>query len=356
VGMGTQQSISRALFVCRGSVQDGMGHVTRSLAVALEMSRHAKVKFVVLGDNYVNNLLVGRGLDYQIIGRNDSIISTLNGFQPEVVFLDMLTIDQPEFDAVQSMAMTVSLSPIFDQQGRVDMIFSRATPEHLLSTYENSGPVLRSGLDYAVINEHCIRIPEETYAANLEHRSLAVAISMGGADASNKALRVLQSVKRVPSRMVFWVLLGQGYVHSYQSLVDCMSDSPQHEIILAKTNESMWRILGTCSFAILGSGVTTFESAFAGLPSINILEEVRQEFLTRDLVENRVCLSASYPMDDALSTINESLTYFDDNRDELLEMHRRSKLLIDGQGVKRIIEETRVHFRQQYKAIGIGSI
>ena len=36
--------------------------------------------------------------------------------------------------------------------------------------------------------------------------------------------------------------------------------------ILAKTNRSMWRVLGNCSLAILAGGVTSYEAAFAGCP------------------------------------------------------------------------------------------
>ena len=65
----------------------------------------------------------------------------------------------------------------------------------------------------------------------------------------------------------------EGYNHSYQSLVDVINRNNRHEIILAKTNRSMWEILSNCNVAILAGGLMLVESIYAGLPSINIFEK-----------------------------------------------------------------------------------
>ena len=148
------ESFSRVMFLCRGSLRDGMGHVTRSRSVALEMTRHADVKFVVVGDSFTNNLLVDSGIDYQIVASVDEANQILNYFRPQVVFIDMLEMSENEFDALSSYSMTVSLSPIFNQQDNVDMVFSRTRLAYLERGVRTRGPQLHCGPEYAIISDH----------------------------------------------------------------------------------------------------------------------------------------------------------------------------------------------------------
>ena len=69
--------VLRVLFLCRGSLRDGLGHVIRSRTLALEMARRAAVQMIVIGDKYVDALLVGYGLNYQLFFEDTMLLSTL---------------------------------------------------------------------------------------------------------------------------------------------------------------------------------------------------------------------------------------------------------------------------------------
>ena len=194
-----------------------------------------------------------------------------------------------------------------------------------------------------------MRISEEVYRYSLEQNPLSIVISMGGSDASNNTLQVLNALRSVSSSMLFWVLLGEGYEHSYQALVDCMQKDSRHEIILAKTNNTMWRIMRMCTLAILAGGTITYEAAYAGLPSINIFEVEKHVFLIKELVEKGVSLNAGYPLSDALSVVKANVAYLECSRDELLAMHRKSKDLIDGLGARRIAQEMELFYWRDFR-------
>jgi spore coat polysaccharide biosynthesis predicted glycosyltransferase SpsG len=240
--------------------------------------------------------------------------------------------------------MTVSLSPIFNRLLEVDVVFHRTAIRGENWPAVGTKPLVRSGLEYAIIGEHCHRIPEDMYRRNLEREALSIAISMGGTDAANKTLQVVRTIKQIPERLVVWVLLGEGYAHSYQDLVDAMRGS-QHEIVLAKTNDSMWRILSTCSLAILAGGTTTYEAAYAGLPSINTLETDQHLFLVQELVERGLCLCAGRTFPESLGALTSMVSHLNANRQELATMHVRSRGAIDGLGVQRVISEIRGYYR-----------
>lgn len=347
--MSKVNPVLRVLFLCRGSLRDGLGHVIRSRTLALEMARRAAVQMIVVGDKYVDALLVGYGLNYQLFFEDTMLLSTLEEFKPHVVVFDMVYFPKPEFQAIKKQAMTVSLSPVFNCLDQTHLFFHRTVYNSDEWNFGVHKPVLRCGLKYAVVRENCMRISEEVYRYSLEQNPLSIVISMGGSDASNNTLQVLNALRSVSSSMLFWVLLGEGYEHSYQALVDCMQKDSRHEIILAKTNNTMWRIMRMCTLAILAGGTITYEAAYAGLPSINIFEVEKHVFLIKELVEKGVSLNAGYPLSDALSVVKANVAYLECSRDELLAMHRKSKDLIDGLGARRIAQEMELFYWRDFR-------
>jgi len=325
----------RVLCLCRGSVQDGLGHVTRTRAVARSLASHATVRIVVIGDGCADALLTRRGFDFRSVRSEEEAMAEVRSFAPEVVTLDMLRFDRERCRALASSSTTVSLSPVFDALDEVALFFHRTQQ---LGPEWKPGPQVRAGLQYSVVSSHCTPIPSEIFHHHLEPECLSIAISMGGTDAANHTIRVLETLKAAERQWLVWVLLGEGYAHSYQAIVDLMKGS-RHEIILAKTNDSMWRILRTCSVAVLAAGTTTYEAAHAGLPAINLLSDPAKYFLIQELVEAGACIGAPVDFETGLRSLNEHLIRLDDDRTLLAQMHERGPALIDGAGADRIAAE-----------------
>lgn len=339
--MNASQRDQHVLMICRGSARDGLGHVMRTRTVAQELARTGGVSVVVIGDRVVDALMAPSGLDWQLV---DDDRAALDAFEahvrssapPSAVVFDTMRFDEAAFDAIKSVCPVASLSPIFDRLGQCDALFHRTRhlpPEVSGSTYTGD---LHAGLEYAVIRRGIAPIEEDHYNRTVLHDPLAVAVSMGGGDAQNKTLQVLEALRRVRKRLLLWVLLGEGYSHSYQALVDCVRRSAQHEIILAKTSDSMWRVLHNCSLAVLAGGTVTYEAAHARLPSINLFESADHTFLVRELVDHGVCLSAGHPFDAAVECAVEHIERLDIERSRLAAMHRAARGLIDDQGASRI--------------------
>lgn len=328
----------KAMFICRGSIADGLGHVIRSRRLADVMRERFEIKMAILGDDSAENLLIQQAFDFTITTSEDHLRSHIRHFGPDFVVFDLVTIDDKTFDLVRSRCRCASLSPIFNRLSEVDIVFHRTSVKGQNWPQSDLGPIIRAGLEFAIISDHCRQISEATYSENLNHETLAVAISMGGADAANKTLAILERVKDLPEKVLFWVMLGEGYAHSYEELVRCVKGS-KHEIILAKTNDSMWRILNTCSLVILAGGTTTYEAVYAGIPSINTLETEDHFFLIQELVEKGACVYAGYTFDESLRGIRGIVSRFVRNRKKLFEIRNNTLGLIDGNGAKRIAEE-----------------
>ncbi len=326
------------LFIAKGSVAEGMGHVIRTRTVARAMQQRTATHLAIIGDAYAANLLVNRGIPFTQMADCAEVLSLYRSLQPDVVVFDMLVFEPAAFREINSGCFTASLSPVFNCLPDTDVVFHRTSVlGDDWTAGEGRGPAIRAGLSYAVINDHCKRIPTEIFQHHLNQDMLTVAISMGGSDVANKSLRILETIKAIDEQLLIWVMLGEGYLHSYQALVESVRGS-KHEIILAKTTTSMWRVLSTCSLAILAGGTTTYEAAYAGLPSINILESASRRFLIQELVEKGLSLCAGHTLDEALENLNPLVRNLYRHRDRLLAMHRASRDQIDDQGVQRIVE------------------
>lgn len=335
----------RALFLCRGSYYDGLGHVVRSKSIARVMQGRADTKMIVIGDSNVDNLLS----DFhsaEVVTSEGEALRRIDAFSPQLCFIDLINLERSSMEHIAEGGLTIGLSPIFDQLDRLDLLFHRT---RILDKTWPAGPEIRAGLKYNVLGEHCTRISESAFRRTLDSPNLSVAVSMGGTDSANKTLQMIKTIKKASGKILLWILLGEGYAHSYQDLVEEVSDS-QHEIILVKTRDSMWRILGTCAVAILAGGTTTYEAAYAGLPSLNTLEAPEHEFLIRELVEARVCHQIGGTFPESLENVLPAIDRLSADRRPLLDMHLNSRGLVDASGSYRIVEESLEFFRNRTEA------
>jgi len=328
----------RVLFVCKGLPRDGLGHVIRTRAVASAAHSRCVIEVVVIGGSIADSLLQGSVFTYAVVPDVAGATAVSHAFKPDVVVFDLLDLDGASFDEITRGSRSVTLSPVFESLALVDKVFHRTKVPDPSWRLLDKRPEFRMGLEYTVIPEQHQQISTAIYEQTLTRNRLSVAVSMGGADAANRTLEVIRTLRANRQKLLLWVLLGEGYAHSYQDLVDATRGAP-HEIILAKTNDSMWHILATCAVAILAGGITTSQAVYAGLPSLNILESPERGFLVEELVSNGACLRLGDTLDASLAHLNETIEQLDAERDSLLQMHLRTRGLIDGEGARRIAEE-----------------
>ncbi len=338
---------ARLAFYCHGSTSVGLGHVMRSRSVAEaaadEAARRAEARIFAVGDASIEPLLANRRPEFEIHATDEAAAAAIEAYAPDVVYFDMLHTDDAVFARLARGRTTASLSPVFNHLDRVDLFFHRSAV-HPRTALRPQRAGWNCGLEYAIVRPGCTPIATARYLESLDpEQPLNVAISMGGGDASNRTLRVLRALRDIPRPMVFWVLLGEAYSHSYLDLVACARRDAIHEIILAKTSESMWRIVRHCAVAVLAAGTVTYEATAAGLPSINTFDDPAHRFLVRELVDRGAAFDAGAPFDAALATVTGLLSELDRDRGRLRAAHEAARGLIDGRGAHRVIAETLRH-------------
>ncbi len=326
---------------CTGGTNLGFGHFFRSKALASNAPEDLEVKLfpvVSVDDKHVFN----EAKDLAILcDSEESAANSILNFGPDIIIFDTVYCsDDMFFRLKKHVKHTVSISPVFNQMKFIDILFTRN------KNTESIGAVkIFKGFEYTVMSEHCNVISDEVYFDNLKKEFLTVGIAMGGGDAPNKTLQVLKNISKLEKACMFWVLLGEGYKHSYQELVNSIERDSKHEIVLAKTNRSAWNILSNCSVAILAGGLTTMEAVYAGLPTLNIFEKQEHVQATGTFIfEKGISENLGLFNDVSILTLKERLEYFNQNKSELLKMRERSKGVVDKLGPFRIFNELKKQF------------
>jgi spore coat polysaccharide biosynthesis predicted glycosyltransferase SpsG len=326
----------RIEILCRGSSREGLGHLLRARTFARYARRRHEVAIMAIVEPGLESVFEDMAGDVTFARSDAELAGHIGRTSPDAICFDTVWIDPDVFAVARARrCVTVSLSPVFDHMDQVDILFTRSKRYPMLP-----GVSVFAGLQYAIFSEHCMVIGDAPYRANLSLQDLPIAVCMGGSDAANKTLRVIRALTAMPMRSTIWVLLGEGYAHSYNSLVEQVRGSTTHEVILAKTNRSMWRIMNQCAVAVLAGGLTTIESVYAGLPSINLFE--RQEHvdaMATDLFDAGVCLNGGLFSEESLLTLVTEMDALDRNRDRLWEMHTRSHGILDRHGSERVLRE-----------------
>jgi spore coat polysaccharide biosynthesis predicted glycosyltransferase SpsG len=325
--------------ICKGGTNIGLGHLQRSISFVLSSDSASEIVVLAIIDKGLEGLFkpIGNTIFFY---SDEELESYLSKIPPsDLCVLDMIEISAEAQSIIRNkFRKVISLSPIFCNYNIIDYLFTRFKD----FSYPDNVTVF-GGLEYAIFNQSCTQISDTKYDENVSQKELSVGISMGGTDAPNKTLKILQAVSKLKFHCTFWVLLGEGYSYSYQELVDTIKRDSLHEIILAKSNSSMWKILSNCSLAILAGGLTSIEAIYAGLPCINIFEkEIHQAMISKELIDRNVNINLGLLNDLNMSRLCDLISKFNDNRTELLQMRSNTKSLIDKEGAfrtyKKIIE------------------
>jgi spore coat polysaccharide biosynthesis predicted glycosyltransferase SpsG len=321
---------SPVVFLVRASLQDGLGHLVRSLCVLRELVRGVPVHLLMLGDNSGMHLIEESGVPWTQCTSDTEAVTLALQMSPRVVVFDMLSFDAEALDRIASRAAVVSLSPEFSQMTRVHHLFHRTAQEHPAWAKEPRFPRVHKGLQYTVLPAWLKPVSTEVYREHLEEERLGVAISMGGTDAPNVTLSLLERFGQTQLKLVIWVALGDAYTHSYGNLLACAAHNRQ-EVILLKSNESMWRVVKNASLVLCAGGLTTYEAVFVGLPTINLIRHDGWAYLFEELTARGACFVIP-PSPDRTDRAVAMVTELDANRRRLMQCHLATRGVIPGGG------------------------
>ena len=260
------------LFRCDGSVEIGMGHVVRCLALAdhLRENYECKIHFAMrrskLGIDKVKE-------SYPVLRSNEEafyyenwMIDCIRRTESDILIMDMrdgltrmqlkkiksskrikvVTIDDPEDKRLES---DLAFYPPVAQLEEIDWGLYRGD--------------LRIGWEYVILR------PEfKDYARQNSLRSENILVSMGGTDPFDLTGLVAEALNQVKGYFRVTFLLGAGY--SFMQRLEEVIDTVDYSYNLFNDPQNISKVMANCDIAIISFGQTAYELAVLGIPAIYI--------------------------------------------------------------------------------------
>lgn len=300
--------------------EQGMGHISRSLVLA-EYLKESGFKVV-----FLMKALPGRdkvkkaGFDVCEINENEleeeQINRALEGLDNPYLIIDKLDVSSEYVEAIKPYCKKIITA---DNKGSGAM----CSDLNLYSLVE-----MPKGAEFNSISSPNLILLREGFLEFAKKEKIIkekvekVLVSMGGTDPTKTSLKVIKALRGIPYIEV-WVVVGHGF--SFEREIEgAIGGNGKFKIL--KDVSNMQEILFDVDIAIIGGGVTVFESAFIGTPSIVICHnqgEVEQAFKNYD-----ICLNLGLTDNLNQDELSESIASFMEDYEVRVEMSKRGKSLL----------------------------
>jgi spore coat polysaccharide biosynthesis protein SpsF len=327
------------LIRCDGGSEYGWGHLSRSLAVAepLRTTHGAEVHFAFRGDDSAADTISDR--EFRVHWFSDEepedrwMEKLFAEFDPDALILDVRSDLSPECLSKwrNDGLFVVSIDDISSRRLEADLVFYPPVPQVGEMDWSGHHGEVVSDWRWAVVNA-------EFDPADYRRSSgrSTVLVTMGGSDPHDMTHTAVQGLEEIRADFDAIVVIGDGYRY-HDQLVDYLNESTLDPEIHRSSND-MPRLMAGADVAISAYGVTSFELAAMGVPSVQIgltEDHVRAaKFLEREGMA--LCLGTYQSVEwKDITQATRTLLKCDEQR---ASMARSCRERVDNGGAKRIAD------------------
>lgn len=316
----------------------GLGHISRAIAMAKALERSGMQAVVFCREldqdqgRAITKLNKHRNL-IRKINVEEEFIAVLERKEGKYLFIDLLEGPEyaalvPRLKAVFPVFHTICFDGFFEKELKFDLFVrplfdGTATAQNALI-----------GLKYYVFSEELRLLAPNKEAQKDVTRVL---ITLGGSDPFCATPAIVRALCGSFSNIQFTVVIGPGFgLDEHKELAALALQYNNIRCVLEP--EHLGHLYMTTDFAITSGGLTKFETALFGIPSL-IFGNNRQE---EDLSKEFAALGASIFMGSAdqvhVIHLKEEFAHLISHGDRLDEMSRKGRQILDIHGGERVIE------------------
>lgn len=332
-----------------GSPNIGSGHLVRCLSIAEYLrTKDINTLFLTRSQNIVKYILEN-GLEVKVLESDCSLDDELNIFQNllsknnrNLIILDVN--NYHTFEAIDDYCYylkSIGKMPTFivsfedpkihPQLSNV-VVMPYAGAERL--KVDDDKCLYLTGPKYFVLPQIFSRTQPAVIRKNVNN----LLVSMGGSDPKNITLKVLSALNKAKINIRLNIVLG-GFSKITDGMIKDVLDNFNGQFSIAKDCNNMAEVISESDIAIIGSGLTKYETASLGLPSIVISNDAYHSSIMEDFDKYGTVLHLG-----DIDTVNDSqiakatINLMNDF-EKRQSMSIAGKAMIDGVGVDRIFSK-----------------
>lgn len=353
--MAQVQSANPIVFRADGSSSIGMGHIMRCIALATEVgSRGVKPVFVTRAiDSGVKKVVNSSGFRLEEIPPDAGLdldctmtrqIAADHG--AKTIFTDIChrqSQANPEglkryHESLASDFFTVAFGCEETLELPADVVVIPYVGISDADQPASDGQVVLLGPSYFPFRIEFIAASKA--ARTISHQGNRVLITVGGSDDQHLTSTALQAVCSLADpNLSLKVVLGAGFSGKLKREVEDIAQQGVGSLELLEHRADLAEVMLWADLAIIGDGLTKYEAAVTGTPSIMLCRPDRKVSINQEFAQlgSTVYLGYGRPLETAL--IAQQVERLLGDATLRNQMSQRGKALVDGRGIDRIIAQ-----------------
>lgn len=324
--------------------QMGSGHLMRCMALGHAWLERGGQVTVVSTAGSLKTRLVREGVEVHYLraepGTSKDAIRTAS--LARRVHADWVLVDGYHFNAeYQRRIKDAGLRLLFiDDHGQCDYYHADIVLNQNLHARESLYP-RRDSNTRLLLGPRYVLLRREFLSHRGRERKIPgiarkVLVTFGGADRNNVTLKLMEALPLVDVEGISVMVAVGGWNPHFSQLTAGARRSPLR-IRLRRDPSNMPDLMAWADVAVSAAGITTYELAFMGLPSLLVVTSNNQSLMAEQLSAKGVATALGWHYQLSCSEIARAISNLSAEKDTRERMSRAGKELIDGEGVRRVL-------------------
>lgn len=314
----------QVLFKTRGGHQEGMGDITSSLALAKEFSKR------------------GHGLSF-VVNRNPKVVECLSLENFPIIMEDQFYQKPTVYNQLYDIIIANQLNtPVYEMN-------QLREKSKILVTIDDVGegsqladlrfnvlyPIANSISDFKYIPLASTFQKKHSLPISIKKHVKNIVVTQGGSDTYGFTPTIVKALHCLSANICCNIVLGPNYVHFVQLEEALQGIKASTKIIQGESDLS--NLMLEADLAISAGGITLFELACLGIPTIVVCGETFEEVTANRLQSEGFGINMGFGKQLDETKFQNAVINLISNDGLRLKMGLRGKELIDGLGFTRMV-------------------
>ena len=314
----------KALFRTEGNNRQGLGDVYGCLAIAAALGQHGyDSDFVFCLPENCADIVVERG--YRAHQADGDALQLMAALAPDVIIVNMLDSAHGYIEGLRALGATVVT--IDDTASGAQAADLRINP-----LYHTKNAVCDT--KFVMLRDVFAELHAQPRSVSPEVDKLL--IMQGGADTYGFLPKLIDALGMMSARPDCTVVVGAAFRHEIE-LEQAVYRSPL-EIRVCRNVPDIERLMQTADLAISAAGLSVFELACLGTPTVTVCAEPFEIETAERLAANDAIVNLGFGGDLDMTVVPETIDTLAANYGRRLALSTNAHTLVDGRGSERIAQ------------------
>lgn len=318
----------------------GHGNFTRALTLATSLKRQGyAITFLITSNIVIQSILKKKKFNFCLIpkklnSKNESIF-LINFFKKN--YFKLLIFDMREYGENLSKQLskfipTILIDDAFCKNAYSDIVINGSINEKFHKyNIKNKRTKLFLGSKFFMANENFLK-NKMTNKKIIKKKKYTVLISIGGSDPNHLTLYIIKSIMHL-SNIKSIIIVGPFFqnVLKIKNLI-----KNKKNIELKFSPEKIWNEFKKADVIISKSGITLYELAIMGIPTLCISSFKHEEPSAQKFMSENFLINLGMQKNIAKNQIGNQLVKLLDNVKKRKIMSTQGKKIVDGKGLNRV--------------------